>query len=85
MEKPSIEDVKKLKLRSTGEETRRKDYQKEVKQSAPREVSTGSSVLQKANPNQKLSPAVELLLHENNISNEDAFAKIKLQDQKGEF
>lgn len=40
-------------------------------------------MLQKANPNQKLSPAVELLLHENNISNEDAFAKIQASGPKG--
>ena len=76
---------KKLKLPLHRRRTPKKRLPKEVKQSAPREVSTGSSVLQKANPNQKLSPAVELLLHENNISNEDAFAKIRASGPKGEF
>lgn len=78
LEKPSIEDVKQETQAPAPQEKKpeEKTTKKEVKQSAPREVSTGSSVLQKANPNQKLSPAVELLLHENNISNEDAFAKI---------
>lgn len=85
LEKPSIEDVKQETQAPAPREKKpeEKTTKKEVKQSAPREVSTGSSVLQKANPNQKLSPAVELLLHENNISNEDAFAKIQASGPKG--
>ena len=37
----------------------------------------------KSQSKSKLSPAVELLLHENNISNEDAFAKIRASGPKG--
>lgn len=44
---------------------------------------SSSSVWQKANPNQKLSPAVELLLHEHNISSADAIANIPASGPNG--
>ncbi|WLF79215.1 pyridoxine biosynthesis protein [Lodderomyces elongisporus] len=46
-------------------------------------VSSGSSVLQAANSNQKFSPAVELLLHENNITKDEALSKIKASGPNG--
>ncbi|KAI5968335.1 PDX1 [Candida margitis] len=45
--------------------------------------SSDSGILQKANPSQKLSPAVELLLNENNISHDDAIAKIQASGPNG--
>jgi len=49
------------------------------KQESKAKSSTASDleILQKANPSQKFSPAVELLLNENNISRDDAIAKIQ--------
>lgn len=42
-----------------------------------------SEVFTKANPQQKLTPAVELLLHAKGISAEDAFSKIPASGPKG--
>ncbi|EGV62704.1 pyridoxine biosynthesis protein [Yamadazyma tenuis] len=49
--------------------------------SAP--VPSSGSVITKANPNQKLFPSVELLLHKHHISPEDAFAKIEASGPNG--
>lgn len=43
----------------------------------------GDGVFQKANPGQKLFPSVELLLHENSISVEDALSKIPASGPHG--
>ncbi|EMG49946.1 PDX1 Pyruvate dehydrogenase complex protein X component [Candida maltosa Xu316] len=64
------------------EEAPKEQAPKEVKE-APKPVSSDSGVFQKANPSQKLSPAVELLLHENHISNEDALSKIQASGPNG--
>jgi hypothetical protein len=45
--------------------------------------SSSGSIFVQANPNQKFSPSVELLLHENNISREDALKTIKASGPKG--
>lgn len=42
-----------------------------------------SALVGKADPAQKLTPAVEMLLHSNGISAEDAFAKIQASGPKG--
>ncbi|CCE73242.1 Piso0_000271 [Millerozyma farinosa CBS 7064] len=47
------------------------------------DVSQGDGVFQKANPNLKLSPAVEMLLHSNNISHDEAISKIPASGPKG--
>lgn len=56
----------------------------ETEKAAPAESKSGSGeVLSKANPNQKLTPAVELLLHSKGISAEDAYSKIQASGPKG--
>lgn len=45
--------------------------------------SSSGSIFVQANPNQKFSPSVEFLLHENNISREDALKTIKASGPKG--
>ncbi|CUM66324.1 uncharacterized protein PRCAT00003986001 [Priceomyces carsonii] len=42
-----------------------------------------SDIFQKANPNQKFSPSVEILLHENGLSREDAISKIQASGPNG--
>ncbi|EGW32578.1 uncharacterized protein SPAPADRAFT_61652, partial [Spathaspora passalidarum NRRL Y-27907] len=51
--------------------------------SATEAKADSTGVLKSANPNQKISPAVELLLHEHGISNEEALAKIPASGPKG--
>lgn len=46
-------------------------------------TSSGNGVFKKANPDLKLSPAVEMLLHSNNISHDEAIAKIPASGPKG--
>lgn len=56
----------------------------ETEKVAPAESKSGSGeVFSKANPNQKLTPAVELLLHSKGISAEDAYSKIQASGPKG--
>ncbi|KAG7662539.1 PDX1 [[Candida] subhashii] len=52
-------------------------------ESKPTVVESKSGIFQKANPKQKLSPAVELLLHENNISSTDAINQIPASGPNG--
>ncbi|ODV67724.1 hypothetical protein HYPBUDRAFT_152541 [Hyphopichia burtonii NRRL Y-1933] len=44
---------------------------------------SGEEVFVKANPSQRLLPSVELLLHQNNISEQDAYEKIPASGPKG--
>lgn len=46
-------------------------------------ASSGDGVFKKANPDLKLSPAVEMLLHSNNISHDEAISKIPASGPKG--
>lgn len=51
--------------------------------SSKSEKNKKSGIFKSANPNQKLFPSVELLLHENEISVEDALEKIPASGPKG--
>lgn len=64
------------------EQPAKKETKKEVKEEST-STSSNKDVFNTANPNQKLSPAVELLLHEHHISKEDAFSKIEASGPKG--
>lgn len=80
LEKPAIEDeTAQAPKEEPKKEEEPKQEEKPVKSKAP----TDNSIFQKPNPSQKLSPAVELLLHENHISTEDAFAKIQASGPNG--
>ncbi|KAI5948614.1 PDX1 [Candida theae] len=99
LEKPKVEENKEEEKKKGDEEKKReepkeqeekKETKSQKKESSPSKSSkskateSGSSdILQKANPNQKFSPAVELLLHENNISHDDAIAKIQATGPNG--
>lgn len=61
-------------------ESQPKSQEKPAKSS---EEPSSGDVFAKANPQQKLTPAVELLLHSKGISNEDAFSKIPASGPKG--
>ncbi|RCK63462.1 Pyruvate dehydrogenase complex protein X component, mitochondrial [Candida viswanathii] len=82
LEKPAIEEVS---APAKAPEPPKEEPKEEAKPTAPAKSAApaDTSILQKPNPSQKLSPAVELLLHENNISTEDAFAKIQASGPNG--
>jgi len=86
LEKPSLEETPKA---SAPEPTPKKEEApKEAEKKPAAEASSGpasgsSEVFNKANADQKLPPAVELLLHENNISTADALEKIPASGPKG--
>lgn len=84
LEKPAIEDEA-APAAETKEEPKKKEEkpQQATEKPAKSKTSSNTSILQKPNPSQKLSPSVELLLHENNISTEDAFAKIQASGPNG--
>lgn len=95
LEKPKVEEKEEEQPKKKSEEKEAKPQEKKQetkeksaskhKDSKPssESKSSDSGVLQKANPSQKFSPAVELLLHENNISHEDAIAKIQATGPNG--
>ncbi|CAH2351576.1 pyruvate dehydrogenase complex protein X component, mitochondrial [[Candida] railenensis] len=76
-EEPKKEEPKKEEPKK--EEPKKKEESKPASSSS----SSSSSVFSAANPKQKFSPAVELLLHEHEISNEDALSKIQASGPKG--
>ena len=75
--KPDVKEEPKPKTEEPKEEPKQ--------ESAPKHAETfqGESVIGKANPKQTLFPSVELLLHENGISFEDAIANIQATGPKG--
>lgn len=75
-EEPAKEEPKK-------EEPKKEEPKKQEELKPSSSSSSSSSVFSAANPNQKFSPAVELLLHEHEISNEDALSKIQASGPKG--
>ncbi|KAI5962306.1 PDX1 [Candida pseudojiufengensis] len=82
-EEPKKEEPKKEEpKKETKKEEPKKEPKKETKKSESKPTDS-SSILQKANPNQKFSPSVELLLHENHISKEDALNKIQATGPSG--
>ncbi|KAI5954546.1 PDX1 [Candida jiufengensis] len=92
LEKPKIEEQPAPKKEEPKKEEPKKEEPKAPKKEAPpkKESTTkeskpkdSSSILQKANPDQKLSPAVELLLDENHITKEDALNKIQASGPQG--
>ncbi|KAG7193249.1 pyridoxine biosynthesis protein [Scheffersomyces spartinae] len=92
LEKPSFEDSAAKPTPATSEaeaappaESSSKSATESPKQEETNTTkSKGSSeVFSSANPNQKLLPSVELLLHENGINAEDALSKIPASGPKG--
>ncbi|CAK9681353.1 unnamed protein product [Candida parapsilosis] len=73
------------KAKSATESSKSKDTKStsESKKSPSSSTASDLEILQKANPSQKFSPAVELLLNENNISRDDAIAKIQATGPNG--
>lgn len=76
VEEPKKEEPKK-------EETKIAAPPKEAKKAATPSATTRDSVFGPANPDQKFMPSVELLLHANHISSEDAYSKIPASGPKG--
>ncbi|ODV78304.1 uncharacterized protein CANTADRAFT_6704 [Suhomyces tanzawaensis NRRL Y-17324] len=84
LERPSLDAQAAPKEEPKKEAQPEQPLKEEPKKSAPAPKSSGSGdVFGPANPKQKLSPAVELLLHGNHISSEDALAKIPASGPKG--
>lgn len=85
LEKPVIEEAPKETAKA--EEPKVEQPKSEPpKQSEPKPVQESGesgSIFVKADPNQKLMPSVEVLLHQNNISKEDALSKIQASGPKG--
>lgn len=95
LEKPSLEsepntnepenDIKTSQKESVQDRTQiEKPSTNNVEESSPRKGDdTIGNFLSKANPTQKLLPAVEVLLHQNNISFDDAIARIPASGPNG--
>ena len=92
LEKPKVEEEEGKKEKQQPKETEKNEEKPQKKEEKPKEKpsskpaasdSKSSGILQKANPKQKFSPAVELLLHENDISHDDAIAKIQATGPNG--
>lgn len=78
LEKPKTEEEQKpAKAEPAADKPEpKKELKPETKQPQTSDLSSSDSVFVKANPNTKLFPSVELLLHKHHISAEDAYAKI---------
>lgn len=79
LEKPKAEEEKKPAKAEPEAEKKpepKKELKPEPKLPQTSDLSSSDSVFVKANPNTKLFPSVELLLHKHHISAEDAYAKI---------
>lgn len=82
---PKKEEPKKEEPEPAAEPPKESKTESAPKETQPAaESNQGSSeVFTKANPQQKLTPAVELLLHSKGIPTEDAFSKIPASGPKG--
>lgn len=89
LERPNLDEPKK---EAKGQPKEQKEEPKQPKQEVKEEpkqakpeapAPSTDGVFAKANPNQKLTPAVELLLHTKNISAEEALDKIPASGPKG--
>ncbi|CAH6721056.1 pyruvate dehydrogenase complex protein X component, mitochondrial [[Candida] jaroonii] len=88
LEKPVIEETPKEAPKESPKESPKTEESKseapKQNESAPaQESSESGSIFVKANPSQKLMPSVEVLLHQNNISKEEALSKIEASGPKG--
>lgn len=91
LEKPSLEEQKeqpKEQPKEQAKEPKESKQPKEVKSQEKSEklaksASSSTSIFQPADPNQKLFPSVELLLHQQHISFEDAIKNIPASGPKG--
>ncbi|GEQ66580.1 hypothetical protein JCM33374_g243 [Metschnikowia sp. JCM 33374] len=85
LEKPSLEEQASKPAEPKKEDAPKKAKEEKATESnASRGASKASSeIIGKANPALKVTPAVEILLHRNGISNEEAFSKIPASGPKG--
>lgn len=96
LEKPSLEEEKAPKeepKEETKEESKEKvsaskstptqEPEKQSETPSSSQSSASSDIFSKANPKQKFLPSVEMLLHQNNISAEEALEKIPASGAKG--
>lgn len=86
LEKPEIKKAapkQEKKVEEPKVEETKVEASKEQKSSGESVKTSSSSVFQTANPNQKLFPSVELLLHSNGISYNEAIEKISASGPNG--
>lgn len=86
LEKPALDKEPKEeapKEQKLSEQSAEKPVEKKTLKQDQKEAKDASGVFASANSKQKLSPAVELLLHNNKISFDDAISKIPASGPKG--
>ncbi|KAM9918876.1 hypothetical protein OXX59_008347 [Metschnikowia pulcherrima] len=89
LEKPSLDDASAQPAAKEPEQPSRAEDSASAEPQTPSESkpasasNASSELVGKANAALKITPAVEILLHRNGISNEDAFAKIPASGPKG--
>lgn len=88
LQKPSLEESTEPKKEEHEEPKKEEPKKEEPKKEEPKKASSTEASSKKgafgpANPAQKFFPSVELLLHRNGISSDDAIAKIPASGPKG--
>lgn len=86
LEKPNLDapEAAKPEAKSAEPEAKKEPVpEKKSSASLPLQDKASLALVGKANPALKVTPAVEILLHRNGISTEDAFAKIPASGPKG--